>query len=79
MDVFGERRSFDQVRQEKCHRYYYNPLTGKMFNYFNGNSRLRKDAVEFGTESDYNTNFPEESGVYEFRRVVCRWWKIHGF
>ena len=45
---------------------YYNPLTGKMNNYFNGNSDS-KDAVEFGTESDYNTNFPEERVINELQ------------
>ena len=45
---------------------YYNPLTGKMNNYFNGNSDS-KDAIEFGTESDYNTNFPEERVINELQ------------
>ena len=45
---------------------YYNPLTGKMNNYFNGNSDS-KDAIEIGTESDYNTNFPEERVINELQ------------
>lgn len=45
---------------------YYNPLTGRMNNYFNGNSEA-KDAIEFGTESDYDTNFPEERVINELQ------------
>lgn len=45
---------------------YYNPLTGKMNNYFTGNSDS-KDVIEFGTESDYNTNFPEERVINELQ------------
>ena len=37
-----------------------------MNNYFNGNSDS-KDAIEFGTESDYNTNFPEERVINELQ------------
>lgn len=45
---------------------YYNPLTGKVNNYFNGNSDA-KDAIEFGVASDYDTNFPEEHVINELQ------------
>lgn len=38
---------------------YYNPLSGKM-NQFVGGKESVKGAIEFGTESDYETVFPEE-------------------
>lgn len=38
---------------------YYNPLSEKM-NQFVGGRESVKGAIEFGTESDYDTEFPEE-------------------
>lgn len=38
---------------------YYNPLTGKM-NQFSGGNDVIKDAIDFGTDEDYDQQFPEE-------------------
>lgn len=38
---------------------YYNPLTGKMSNFNNANVN-GKEAIDFGTESDYSEAFPEQ-------------------
>lgn len=38
---------------------YYNPLTGKMSNFNNANTN-GKEAIDFGTESDYSDVFPEQ-------------------
>lgn len=39
---------------------YFNPLTGKISNY-NNSIMGKKDVIEFGTESDYSDDFPEET------------------
>lgn len=45
---------------------YYNPLTGKMNNYDITNADS-KEAIEFGTESDYDLNFPEKRIIEELQ------------
>lgn len=38
---------------------YYNPLTEEMNQYIGGNEQV-DDAIDFGTPSDYDVNFPED-------------------
>ena len=45
---------------------YYNPLTGKISSSDNSITD-RKGAIEFGTESQYNLFFPEESIINELQ------------
>lgn len=45
---------------------YYNPLTGKINGYDNSLS-ISKDCIDFGTESDYNLNFPEQYVIEELQ------------
>lgn len=45
---------------------YYNPLTGKISS-FNNSLTGAKEAIEFGTESDYNSEFPEETIISELQ------------
>lgn len=45
---------------------YYNPLTGKISSY-NNSVVSSKDAIEFGTESDYSSEFPEETIIAELQ------------
>lgn len=45
---------------------YYNPLTGKISSYNNSNVNA-KEAVEFGVESDYDSEFPETTIISELQ------------
>lgn len=45
---------------------YYNPLTGKVSS-FNNSITDAKDAIEFGTESDYENYFPKEAIIKELQ------------
>lgn len=46
---------------------YYNPLTEKMNQFVGGNEKV-DEAIEFGTESDYSTEFPEEKIIEALHR-----------
>lgn len=45
---------------------YYNPLTGKMSSY-NSAFTNAKDVIDFGTESDYSNEFPEQHIIAELQ------------
>ena len=45
---------------------YYNPLTGKLSSYDNSSTNA-KDCVDFGTDSDYNRDFPEQHVIDELQ------------